>query len=120
MSTSSKITFLSFSASESCREGVSNVCEVLLTTLPVGLDFRVSIGDRQNPVTCSAVFKRFSISKELVRELTFMPWSVTVVVTSASVEYLSLPVEDKKFDYMIYYNSSLYLDTLFYFKFDTQ
>lgn len=92
MSTNSRITFLSFSASESCREGVNNVCEVLLTTLPVGLDFLVSIGDRQNPVTCSAVFRRFSISKELVLELTFMPESVIdEVVTSVSVEYLSLP-----------------------------
>lgn len=86
------ITFLNFSASESCRDGVNSVCEVLLTTLPVGLDFRVSIGDRQNPVTCSAVFRRFSISKELVLELTFILESVKLdVVTSVSTEYLSLP-----------------------------
>lgn len=37
-------------------------------TDPVGLDLRVSWGDRQKPVTCSADLSRFSISKLLVRE----------------------------------------------------
>lgn len=87
------MTFLSFSESESCREGVNNACDVLLTKLPVGLDFRVSCGDRQNPVTCSALFSRFSISKELVLELTFMPESVGIaeMLSVRSDEYRSLP-----------------------------
>lgn len=37
-------------------------------TEPVGLDLRVSCGDRQKPVTCSADLSRFSISKLFVRE----------------------------------------------------
>ncbi|KYN10245.1 hypothetical protein ALC57_17619 [Trachymyrmex cornetzi] len=62
------LAFKGFSASLSCRLGV-RACEWELTTLPVGLDFLVSPGERQITVTCSAVFKRFSISKEFVREL---------------------------------------------------
>lgn len=61
VSTNSSITFRSFSASESWRLGVSRACEWLLATLPVGLDLRVSTGDLQNPVTCSAVWKRKSL-----------------------------------------------------------
>lgn len=72
MSINSKTTLRSFSASVSCLEGV---CEVLLTMLPVGLDFLVSTGDLQKPVTCSAVLSRFSISKEFVLELNLMPES---------------------------------------------
>lgn len=79
VSASSKMTFLSFSASLSCRVDVNRVWEVLLIRLPVGLDLRVSTGDRQKPVTCSAVLSKFSISKEFVRELTFIPESVSEV-----------------------------------------
>ena len=58
VSINSSTTFRSFSASDSWRLGVSRACEWLLATLPVGLDFRVSTGDLQNPVTCSAVCNR--------------------------------------------------------------
>nr|CAD7429388.1 unnamed protein product [Timema monikensis] len=51
----SRTTLRSFSASVSCLLGVSRACDWLLATLPVGLDLRVSTGERQNPVTCSAV-----------------------------------------------------------------
>lgn len=51
---------------------------MLLTMLPVGLDFLVSTGDLQNPVTCSAVFSRFSISKEFVLDVNFMPPMLSV------------------------------------------
>lgn len=64
------MTFLNFSPSESCLEGV---WEVVLTMLPVGLDFLVSTGDLQNPVTCSAVFNKFSISNEFVLDVNFIP-----------------------------------------------
>lgn len=51
MSTNSSITFLNFSASLSCRNGVSIAFDTDEATDPVGLDFRVSCGERQKPVT---------------------------------------------------------------------
>jgi hypothetical protein len=42
----------SFSASVSCLPVVMSTWEA---TLPVGLHLRVSTGERQKPVTCSAV-----------------------------------------------------------------
>ena len=57
VSINSRMTFRSFSASVNCLLGVRPA--PVLTTLPVGLDFRVSTGDLQNPVTCSAVYKGY-------------------------------------------------------------
>lgn len=71
------MTFLNFSASDNCLEGV---CDALLTILPVGLDFLVSTGDLQNPVTCSAVLSKFSISNEFVLDVNLIPGSVDDVV----------------------------------------
>lgn len=51
MSTSSMTTLRSFSASVSWRDGVNAVVDTDEVTEPVGLDFRVSWGERQNPVT---------------------------------------------------------------------
>lgn len=51
VSTNSNITFRSFSASVSCRDGVNIAFETDDATEPVGLDFLVSCGDRQKPVT---------------------------------------------------------------------
>lgn len=68
VSINSQMTFFNFSASLSCLLGV-RTCECELTTLPVGLDLRVSLGERQIPVTCSAVFSKFSISNEFVRDV---------------------------------------------------
>lgn len=51
VSTNSKITFRNFSASVSCLDGVSIAFDIDDATDPVGLDFLVSCGDRQKPVT---------------------------------------------------------------------
>lgn len=51
VSTSSNMTLRNFSASLSCRDGVSITFETDDVTDPVGLDFLVSCGERQNPVT---------------------------------------------------------------------
>lgn len=50
------MTLRNFSASVSCRDGVSITFEADEVTEPVGLDFLVSCGERQNPVTF--LFKR--------------------------------------------------------------
>lgn len=63
------MTFRNFSASVNWRDGVKTALEAADdVTEPVGLDLRVSCGERQYVVTCSAVFSRFSISKLLVRD----------------------------------------------------
>lgn len=80
------MTFLNFSASESCLLGVSNDCEMLLATDPVGLDLRVSPGDLQNPVTCSADLSKFSISKEFVRDVGFPESHVVSIPTPEDIE----------------------------------
>ncbi len=51
VSTNSKITLRNFSASVSCLDGVSIAFDIDDATDPVGLDFLVSCGDRQKPVT---------------------------------------------------------------------
>lgn len=68
MSASSNITFRNFSASVNWRDGVNIAFDTDEATEPVGLDFLVSCGERQNPVTCSADFNKFSISKLFVRD----------------------------------------------------
>lgn len=51
VSTNSDMTLRNFSASVNCRDGVSITLETDDVTEPVGLDFLVSCGERQNPVT---------------------------------------------------------------------
>lgn len=91
------MTLRSFSASVSWREGVNIVFETEDATDPVGLDLRVSWGDRQKPVTYKEIVSKLvGASKRLkspVKEWFKMKLTSPAVLSKFSISKL-LPRED--------------------------